>query len=67
MAKFPYTKEGYTLALEYIKSLGKENEIEKGFSTDGFSIVYFANSLFGELQWKLIYHTTIHKALLLMK
>lgn len=50
MAKFPYTKEGYILALEYIKSLGKENEIEKGFSTDGFSIVYFANSLFGELQ-----------------
>lgn len=47
--KFNYTTEGYNKAVEYLIEIGKWDELkDSGFSTDGYSIVFEANSLFNK-------------------
>ena len=43
--EFQYTKDGCKKALEYIRSIGKYELLEKELSTDGFTAVYLANTL----------------------
>jgi len=45
--KFDYTANGYKEAVEYLKSVGEYERVSKcGLSTDGYSIVHEANSIF---------------------
>lgn len=47
--KFEYTTEGHRKAVEYLKEIGRWDEIKnKGFSTDGYSIVHEANSIYNK-------------------
>jgi hypothetical protein len=44
--KFDYTTDGYVQAVQYLISVNKEKEIERGFSTDGYSVVQLANDTY---------------------
>ena len=54
--EFPMTVEGCQRATEYLKRIGRYEEFQRNrTSTDGFSLVYFANSLKDKenaLRWK---------------
>lgn len=46
MKKFDYTADGYLKAKQYLINNNKWKDAStRGFSTDGFSIVHYANSL----------------------
>lgn len=50
LQKFEYSIEGYMQAKKWLKSIGKWEEVStRGFSTDGWSIVAAANSIFNNL------------------
>lgn len=44
--KFDYTGDGYVEATRYLKSIGREAEVDRGFSTDGYSVVQLANDIY---------------------
>lgn len=47
--KFDYTSYGYQKACEYLKSIGEwEKASTTGFSTDGWSIVQYANDVWAK-------------------
>jgi hypothetical protein len=43
MDEFEMTAEGCEKALEYLKSIGEDEAIEKEQSTDGYTVVALAN------------------------
>lgn len=45
MAQFEYSTNGYILAVKYLKDIGKWDTANKMWSTDGWSIVMFANDI----------------------
>lgn len=44
--KFPYTADGYLDAKKWLIENGFWNQSQKGFSTDGWSVIQFANDKF---------------------
>lgn len=53
--KFPYTQEGYKQAVEYLKKIGEWVAVSsKGFSNDGWSVIYEANSIYEKRNKNLI-------------
>jgi len=44
--KFDYTTDGVIEALKYLKSIGRDKEAERGFSTDGYSVIQLANDIY---------------------
>lgn len=47
--KFEYTLDGYCDAGEWLSLIGDNYPFEKGFSTDGYSVVHYANSVWERL------------------
>jgi hypothetical protein len=45
MEIFEYSPQGYNLAKQWLKYIGREDILTKGFSTDGWSVVHAANVL----------------------
>lgn len=44
--RFDYTSDGYIEAIRYLKSIGRASDAERGFSSDGYSIVQLANDIY---------------------
>lgn len=47
--KFAYTSEGFLEARDWLKQNGFWDESQKGFSTDGWSVVGFANDKYNSI------------------
>lgn len=48
MNKFDMTQQGYNDAYTYLKKIGEVKLIDKEQSTDGYTIIALANSLYEE-------------------